>query len=460
MIFDLPRRSSQQQPSHSPAGIVQTTKLRKIADTWEGGEESVMSTQEYITNVIEDVGEDDNFRRASWVSVLGYVNVDRGIVTDCFGDVKKFLKNGKLEKVVVVSKSCTPNALGALTVTLKDLSGIIFGTIHYKVLTDERFSNAITVGAALIFHNVSIFSPKQSTHHYLNITKKNMVKVFHKDSGSAIRINALALSDRHPTYHETSSDQETATYGKIWDNEDIHDLRSIETEIPAIAFNDEVSSKTLSCEPTVSSLNDEIDFRISYDKSDDEDYTILFDQNSFSYKMISVNDLKTDSENDNDKVNMPSLSSPEPTVSCFDDLDFFNDLENEFLAIVYNDAQTSKLDDLDNFKDFENEFPAIVYNDAQTSKSDLSTKPILIPQHIDEFDLKSETSLFEYNEEEQNVLCFNDLFPFNIIYPCELKTDTDNDNDKVDIEHSSGNLSVKPLPDLINTNVGAYAHGK
>ncbi|GJX37799.1 hypothetical protein Tco_0251102 [Tanacetum coccineum] len=168
-----------------PAGIVQTTKLRKIADTWEGGEESVMSTQEYITNVIEDVGEDDNFRRASWVSVLGYVNVDRGIVTDCFGDVKKFLKNGKLEKVVVVSKSCTPNALGALTVTLKDLSGIISGTIHYKVLTDERFSNAIIVGAALIFHNVSIFSPKQSTHHYLNITKKNMVKVFHKDSGSA-----------------------------------------------------------------------------------------------------------------------------------------------------------------------------------------------------------------------------------------------------------------------------------
>nr|GEW50355.1 hypothetical protein [Tanacetum cinerariifolium] len=31
---------------------------------------------------------------------------------------------------------------------------------------------------------------------------------------------------------------------------------------------------TLSCEPTVSRLNDnEIDFRISFDESDDEDYT-------------------------------------------------------------------------------------------------------------------------------------------------------------------------------------------
>ncbi|GJY53154.1 hypothetical protein Tco_0444818 [Tanacetum coccineum] len=32
---------------------------------------------------------------------------------------------------------------------------------------------------------------------------------------------------------------ETATYGKIWDNEDVHDLRSSETEFPAIALNDE-----------------------------------------------------------------------------------------------------------------------------------------------------------------------------------------------------------------------------
>ncbi|GJR47565.1 hypothetical protein Tco_1315668 [Tanacetum coccineum] len=140
-----------------------------------------------------------------------------------------------------------------------------------------------------------------------------------------------------------------------------------------------------------------------------------------------------DSENDNDKVNMPLLSSPEPTVSYFDDLDYFKILRKEF--------------------------PAIVYNDAPTSKSDLLTEPILNPQHIDEFDLKEETSLSECDEEEQNVLNFNDLFPFNVINHDELKTDTDNDNNKVDIEHSSKDLSVKPLPDVINTYVGAYAHG-
>ncbi|GKE76110.1 hypothetical protein Tco_1542230, partial [Tanacetum coccineum] len=161
----------------------------------------------------------------------------------------------------------------------------------------------------------------------------------------------------------------------------------------------------------ISSLNDEIDFRISFDDSDDEDYTMIFDKNSFSYKIISTNDLKTNSENDNEKV-MPSLPSPEPTVSCFDDLDFF--------------------------KDFENEFPAIVYNDAPTSKLDLLIELILRPQHIDEFDLKNETSLSEYDEEEQNVLYFNDLFPFSIIQPDDLKSEKDNDGNEIDIIQSSG----------------------
>ncbi|GKF56207.1 hypothetical protein Tco_0166547, partial [Tanacetum coccineum] len=44
---------------------------------------------------------------------------------------------------------------------------------------------------------------------------------------------------------------ETATYGKIWANEDVHDLGSVETKFPGIVFNDTLKSKAaLSCEPT------------------------------------------------------------------------------------------------------------------------------------------------------------------------------------------------------------------
>ncbi|GJZ84060.1 hypothetical protein Tco_0649233 [Tanacetum coccineum] len=44
---------------------------------------------------------------------------------------------------------------------------------------------------------------------------------------------------------------ETAKYGRIWYDEDVHDLRSVENEFPAIVFNDSLTSdETLSCEPT------------------------------------------------------------------------------------------------------------------------------------------------------------------------------------------------------------------
>nr|GEX70056.1 hypothetical protein [Tanacetum cinerariifolium] len=36
---------------------------------------------------------------------------------------------------------------------------------------------------------------------------------------------------------------ETATYGKIWYDEDVHDLRYGETKFPAIVFNDSLTSE-------------------------------------------------------------------------------------------------------------------------------------------------------------------------------------------------------------------------
>ncbi|GKB75595.1 hypothetical protein Tco_0942490 [Tanacetum coccineum] len=211
-------------------------------------------------------------------------------------------------------------------------------------------------------------------------------------------------------------------------DDDLHDLISMEAEFPAIVINDAFAPQdALQYKSQVSTpFNDEIDFRISFDESDDEDYTIICDKNSFSYKMISVNNLKTDSKNDNEKV-MPSIPSPEPTTSYIDDLDFFND--------------------------FENEFPAIVYNDAKTSKSDLLTEPILNPRHIDEFNLNNETSVSEYDEEEQNILYFNDIFPFNIIRLDDLNLEKDNNDNDIDIIQSSeGNEITHRSNVLMNTS--------
>ncbi|GJV54115.1 GPCR kinase [Tanacetum coccineum] len=64
---------------------------------------------------------------------------------------------------------------------MKDLSGIVRGTVHYKVFDVGTYGKDIHVGAAMILAKVSVFTPRP-LEHYLNITKKNMVKVFRKDT--------------------------------------------------------------------------------------------------------------------------------------------------------------------------------------------------------------------------------------------------------------------------------------
>ncbi|GJX24020.1 transposase, MuDR, MULE transposase domain protein [Tanacetum coccineum] len=96
--------------------------------------------EEYMQKVVEDA----DFNSGAWVNATNYVNAFGGTVTGCLGDIDNFLKNGKLEQVVVIVKS---------------------------------------LGAAMILANVLVFTPKPSKH-YLNITKRNVVEVFRKDTVS------------------------------------------------------------------------------------------------------------------------------------------------------------------------------------------------------------------------------------------------------------------------------------
>ncbi|GJW68823.1 zf-CCHC domain-containing protein [Tanacetum coccineum] len=163
-----------------PAGIVQATKLLKQKDILLGLDGAVMSTQEYMKKVVKDMGDDGDFKSGSWVSATDYVNANGGIVRGCLRDINNFLKNGKLDQVVAIVKSCSPNVIGDLTVTMKDLSGTIPGTIHHKFIGEGGYGKDITVGAILMLANVLVFSPKPSMY-YLNITMRNVVKNFGKD---------------------------------------------------------------------------------------------------------------------------------------------------------------------------------------------------------------------------------------------------------------------------------------
>nr|GEX02132.1 hypothetical protein [Tanacetum cinerariifolium] len=86
-------------------------------------------------------------------------------------------------------------------------------------------------------------------------------------------------------------------------------------------------------------------------------------------------------------------------------------------------------EDVHDLKSVETEFPTIVLNDALTSEVALSCEPTI-------------SSLSECDEEEQNVLYFNDLFSFNVTYPDDSKSDKDYDDDKIDIEQSSRGINT------------------
>ncbi|GJT78735.1 reverse transcriptase domain-containing protein [Tanacetum coccineum] len=108
------------------------------------GHENVMPTQEYVRKVIQDASEGDHFTRGPWLSAVVYLHVEGIMESGCLGDMKKYCKNGKLERVVGVIMSYTPNALGDLTVTLKDPSGTMGCIIITKFLKRRRVTQGLS----------------------------------------------------------------------------------------------------------------------------------------------------------------------------------------------------------------------------------------------------------------------------------------------------------------------------
>ncbi|GJZ41312.1 hypothetical protein Tco_0588198 [Tanacetum coccineum] len=135
-----------------PAGIVQLSSSTRV--------EASSSTPNPVRIIPGPAGIVQQAKLLKKVSATNYVNAYGGTVTGCLGDIDNNLKKGKLEQVVAIVKSCSPNVLGDLTVTMKDLSGTIHGTVHYKVIGEGGYGKNINVGAAMILAIVSVFSPK------------------------------------------------------------------------------------------------------------------------------------------------------------------------------------------------------------------------------------------------------------------------------------------------------------
>nr|GEY61949.1 hypothetical protein [Tanacetum cinerariifolium] len=165
-----------------PMGVVQRAKLLRENVFILDSDGALMSTQEYMQKVAEDVGEDDDFNSGAWFSATNYVIAT---VTSCLGHINNFLKKGKLEQVVAIVKSCFSNVLGDLNVTMKDLSGTIPETVHYKVIGDGGYEKDITVRAAMILDNVSVFTLKPREQQQLAQDEKAYREYLEEEEATA-----------------------------------------------------------------------------------------------------------------------------------------------------------------------------------------------------------------------------------------------------------------------------------
>ncbi|GJR01856.1 hypothetical protein Tco_0524840 [Tanacetum coccineum] len=85
----------------------------------------------------------------------------------------------------------------------------------------------------------------------------------------------IRLEEEKAQMHGQTFNWQTAAFGKVkYCEDEDYCFTNFEIEFPAIVFDDtSTSDAILSCEPTVSPLNEnKIDFRISFDESEDEDY--------------------------------------------------------------------------------------------------------------------------------------------------------------------------------------------
>ncbi|GJS74673.1 hypothetical protein Tco_0707514 [Tanacetum coccineum] len=93
----------------------------------------------------------------------------------------------------------------------------------------------------------------------------------------------------------------------------------------------------------------------------------------------------------------------------------------------------------------------IVYDDALSS------------HHADEVNWKNETSLSQHDDGKYNAISENvlgidkDLFSYDILSIDNLKLNKEDDEGKIDLKKSSGDIFVEPLRNGLNTDVDTYA---
>ncbi|XP_068643651.1 uncharacterized protein [Aristolochia californica] len=161
-----------------PAGTVQAAIHRQNLNPQHKSEPYAVNISQ-MANVVDD----EDFKTSAWLCALDYLGAGTDLATKSalLRSVKTSQRTERVPKLVAIIKSCKPNGLGDLFVTLKDPSATVGATIHRKVVSESNFSKDITVGSVIVLEQVVVFCTFGSAK-YLNITIENVVQVFNIES--------------------------------------------------------------------------------------------------------------------------------------------------------------------------------------------------------------------------------------------------------------------------------------
>ncbi|XP_071695677.1 uncharacterized protein [Rutidosis leptorrhynchoides] len=159
-----------------PAGIFQDAyELRNN----ENNVVDYMSTQDFVREIINRPEVDDSFTLDQWLRAMEFAYPYGGR-----SDIASILRQRRFlpaDQVVGVVKTCEKNEFGDLSVTLKDTTGTIRGSVSGKIINGVHGKyegvKGIREGAVLVLQNCSIFCPSVEVKIF-NITRKVLIKVF------------------------------------------------------------------------------------------------------------------------------------------------------------------------------------------------------------------------------------------------------------------------------------------
>nr|GEY39552.1 retrovirus-related Pol polyprotein from transposon TNT 1-94 [Tanacetum cinerariifolium] len=111
----------------------------------------------------------------------------------------------------------------------------IFSELHDAYTVKQARVVKLKGEISKLKHKIQKDDDSEMIKHFSNLEVK-------MDDPNITMEEYIRLEEEKARRHGKVYNWETANYGKIWYDEDVHDLRSVETKFPAIVFNDELSS--------------------------------------------------------------------------------------------------------------------------------------------------------------------------------------------------------------------------